>query len=361
MTNPRKFFIRIVCAIYALLLLVAALVYTVDPSVRYRAPGFFKLQFSAKNALHMIPGVLRHMPHDSVIIGDSMMLNTDLADVRELLGWEAVKATAGGSWPAAHSRFLDIAFERDPPPRNILFGLTLHSYAHGADRVQFPLPEHLFEPRPWREPSYLWNFDVLTGPLYRSLQTTFGGGSTKHRRRTDLDIMFASNTVENENRQYGEDVFRRWHTGNPPMSSPPVVTTVEGMMAGLETNLLRHIRAHRGTRFELALSSFSQVHWHGAQKREHWPVLLDFNRAALAELISQPNVRVHDLQTVREIVCNLENYKDTVHHKPSINRWIIERVAAADRVMTTNDIPAFIEAITRLGDATNQPPWALAR
>ncbi|MCL1888351.1 MAG: SGNH/GDSL hydrolase family protein, partial [Kiritimatiellaeota bacterium] len=62
--------------IFGLLVLAAGLTVIVDPFLHYRAPRFFKPQFSAKNALQMIPGVLRHIPHDSVLIGDSMLINT---------------------------------------------------------------------------------------------------------------------------------------------------------------------------------------------------------------------------------------------------------------------------------------------
>ena len=358
MIKPRAYFFWSVGAILGLLLLAAALVAVVDPLVHYRAPGVFKLQFSAKNALRMIPGVLRHMPHDSVLVGDSMLINADLADVRELLGWDAVKATAGGSWPAATSRFMDIAFEAGAP-RNILLNLQLQSHAYPADQIQFPLEPYLYEPRPWRELQYWWNRDILTGPLFHALQVTLGGGSKKYRQRASLDTMFASNLAADEHLEYGESILRAWHASKPPAPPRPAVTTVEGMMAGLDTNLLRHIRAHRETRFELVLPPNSKIYWHAARQRENWGILLDFHAAALAALIAEPNARVHDCQTVRHIVCDLDNYKDSVHHKPSINRWVLERVAAADRVMATNDIPAFLEAVTRLGDATNQPPWVL--
>jgi len=129
------------------------------------------------------------------------------------------------------------------------------------------------------------------------------------------------------------------------------------MMAGLETNLLRHVRAHRGTRFELVLPPYSAIYWHAARRRDNWDALLEFHAAALAALVAEPNVRVHDCQTVREIVCDFSNYKDSVHHKPSVNRWLVRRVAAADRVLTVEGIPAFIEALTRLGDAAHQPDW----
>jgi len=354
--QPRAYLYWSAGSAVALLLLSAGLTILVDPFVRYRAPNFFKLQFSAKNALRMIPGVLLNMPHDSVLVGDSMLINTDLADVRELLGWNAVKATAGGSWPAATSRFMEIAFEKNTP-QNILLTLQFPGYAYPADQIQFPLEPYLYDPRPWHEPRYWWNRDLPAGPLFRALQGTLGGGSKKYRQRAALDTMFASNLVADEDREYGEAVLRAWHASRPPAPPRPAVLTVEGMMAGLETNLLRHVRAHRATRFELVLPPNSCIYWHAARQRENWDTLLEFHATALSVLVIEPNVRVHDCQTVFEIVGNPGNYKDSVHHKPSVNHWVVERVAAADRVLSVENIPAFIEALTRLGDAANQPEW----
>ncbi len=358
MLMPRKYFYWTTGATFGLLLLVAALIFAVDPFVHYRAPGPFKLQFSAKTALQMIPGVLRHMEHDSVIVGDSMFINTDLADVRQHLGWNAVKATAGGSWPSALSRFMDIAFEREPP-RHILLGLMIAGYAYPPDQIQFYLDPYLYEPKLWREPQYLLNRDIVTGALFRALQVTFGGGSKKYRERTRIDTMFASDLVADEARGYSEEIVRRWYLDKPPAPPPPAVITLDGMMAGLDANLLRHIRAHRDTHFDIVLPPYSKLNWYLARQKDNWDLMLDFHRLTLATLIAEPNVRVHDFQTVRDIVCNLDNYKDSVHHKPSINRRIIEHVAAADRVMTLDDIPVYLDDITRLGDPAEQPAWIL--
>jgi len=305
----------------------------------------------------LIPGLLRNLPRDSVIVGDSMLINTTLSDVREILGWEAVKATANGSTPAALSRFMDIAFA-SRPRQNILLGLHLPGYAHDTDYLAFPLPPSFYEPRPWNLPGYLWNRDILTGILFRSIQTSLGGGKKTYLRRADPDTMFVFEFAHEEDRKFNEDILRE-NIRTAKFPRPPDVHTVEAMMSNLDANLLRHIREHRGTRFEIILPPCSAIQWHLAQRRENWPVLIDFHRDALAALIAEPNVRVHNLQTDLAIVCDFSNYKDHIHYKPSLNRWLLERVAARDRVMVADDIPAYLEAVTHLGDASLQPPWLL--
>ena len=341
-----------------LLLLAATLVFAVDPCARFRAPGRFKLQYPTKHALVMIPGLLRNLPRDSVVVGDSTLINTSLADVREILGWEAVKATANGSTPAALSRFMDIAFASGIPRRNILLGLHMPGYAHAADHVAFSLNPSFFEPRPWNLPGYLWNRDILADPLFHTLQTTLGGGKKSRRRRAEPDTMFVFEFPAEEDRYFGE-AFIRGHLKSAKPQRPPDAHTAGEMMDGLEANLLRHVRGHRETRFEIVLPPCSALQWHLARQQDNWPVLVEFQRAALAALIAERNVRVHNLQTDRAIVCDFSNYKDHIHYKPSINRWLLERVAAGDRVMSADDIPAFIEDTTRLGDAENLPAWLL--
>jgi hypothetical protein len=170
--------------------------------------------------------------------------------------------------------------------------------------------------------------------------------------------MFVFEFAAEEDRHFNEAILRaNIQNAKPP--KPPDVHTVGDMVHGFEINLLRHIRGNPGTRFEIILPPIPAILWHLAQKRDDWPLLLDFHRAALPALIAEPNVRVHNLQTDLDIVCDFSNYKDHIHYKPSINRWILERVAARDRVMAEADIPAFIETVTRLGDASLQPPWLL--
>ena len=89
----KKHLILILAVIVIFLVLVAGLVWYVDPFFHYHAPlkGF---PYVVDNQLTQNPGMARHMEYDSVILGSSMTVNFETDWFRELYGLNTHQSTS---------------------------------------------------------------------------------------------------------------------------------------------------------------------------------------------------------------------------------------------------------------------------
>ena len=87
---------RFLSLVLAVLAILAALVYLIDPYYHYRAYDHkYKL-----DKIFSVPGVVKNYDYDTIIIGSSMTQNFDMDSFRRELGQNPVKATLGGmDWP----------------------------------------------------------------------------------------------------------------------------------------------------------------------------------------------------------------------------------------------------------------------
>ena len=73
--------------------------------------------------------------------------------------------------------------------------------------------------------------------------------------------------------------------------------------------------------------------WRDFAQRNQLDFTLAFRRRVFEALRGLPNVALHDFQTRRDWVTNLDNYKDIYHFSPMVSRDMLISVArGTDRV-----------------------------
>ena len=58
---------------------------------------------------------------------------------------------------------------------------------------------------------------------------------------------------------------------------------------------------------------------------------------AIKTLLNYDNVKVYYFQDEKDIITNLDNYRDSCHHKPEYNRYMFECIRDAKKVITIED------------------------
>ena len=72
---------------------------------------------------------------------------------------------------------------------------------------------------------------------------------------------------------------------------------------------------------------YSALVWRDFAQRNQIDVTLAFRRRVFEALRGLPNVALHDFQTRRDWVTNLDNYKDIYHFSPLVSRELLISVA----------------------------------
>ena len=92
-----------------LLAAAALLVYAADPYFHYHAP-WFGLPAVQTEKEYQVPGALRHLDYDAVIVGSSVVENNDNAWYDEAFGVHTIKAVRSYGCIADLTWYLNLAF-----------------------------------------------------------------------------------------------------------------------------------------------------------------------------------------------------------------------------------------------------------
>lgn len=347
--DPRRWFRRVVGTLLGTLLAIGLLTYVVDPYQAYRKPTLYKAVYD--EAYYSIPGIVRHYPYDSILVGSSMCQNFLVSDLQKEFGGTWVKLTPSGCRPMTAHKVMELAFAEKPVKR-VLMGLDVFGYGDNSNQHWLPLPEYLYDNNPWNDYRYLWNKTVLSKAMLDVLKSNLSK-RPKYRCKLDADRMWNWD-FEDGRRAYGYKAVLAEEKARGAFYARKLDKTVQDTMAdNFNRNLLAVIQKHRDTEFVIFFPPYSAMAWHGVKYKgsdESLSVYLDFKRMALQKLVAESNVRVFDFQADREIVTNFDNYKDSTHYSPTINRLLLGRIRQNIQRVTPDNLDNGISGIVGIAD-----------
>jgi hypothetical protein len=346
--DPRCWFRRVLGTLIGTLLGIGLLVYVVDPYQAYRKPTLYKPVYD--EAYYSIPGIVRHYEYDSLLVGSSMCQNFQVSDLQKEFGGTWVKLTPLACRPVTARKVMELAFA-EKPIRRVLIGLDIFGYGDNANQHWLPLPEYLYDKNPWNDYKYLWNKTVLRA-VFDVIKSNVSQ-RPEYRYKLDADRMWGWD-FEDGRREYGYQIVMTEEKARGAFYTRRLDKTIQNTMAeNLKLNLLEVIWQHRNTEFLIFFPPYSVLAWYGVKYQgsdESLSVYLDFKRMALQKLLAEPNVRVFDFQTDREIVTNFDNYKDSTHYSPAINRLLLNRIRQDMQRVTPENLESGITGIVSIAD-----------
>lgn len=327
----RRYAIALVACFGFFIAAVATIDFVVDPFQHYRKPTWYEPRFYRTLQRHIDPGLAKQYDYDTVITGSSMMENYSNAEAGQLLGGKAINLAMGAATAYELRHLLGTIFAAGKA-KHVVFDVNFNAFAGSptAQVVPEPLPLYLYDDAWWNDGRYL----LQAQTLQRSTEILLGAGA-RHARPADHPWAWSDEYEFSK-----QSVLRGLDLGNINRDFRQGPRTLEGMRTSFEANLLPLFRAHPEVRFSLVYPPYSALVWKDFAQRKQVEVSLAFKRYLFDAVKPLPNVALHDFQSRRDWVTNLDNYKDIYHFSPAISRAMLESIAAGtDRVD-----PAQIEA-----------------
>ena len=323
----KKWLLRLLALTLALVMLMCLCAWCIDPYMLYRVRDNQYLL----NSRLVTPGLIKNYDYDTVLIGSSMIQNTDMQLFRDTLGGRPLKITTGAISLTEIQKLTD---------KIVAVGKAEHFY--------ICLDQYLFAPEKWddmdRFPGYLlddnlWNdYRYLLGyetwmrfiPIDLCLSTAKALGlplPEKFARAMSIDGM--------------EDWRDDWTFGDEATLSlytPPAKGTnfdAEAVLARMEKRFdefLTHLDFERGD-YTFFFPPYSALYWNYAFGAGNAETYLEFKAYAEGKLLEQENVRIFDFQNA-PFVTDLNNYKDYTHYAPEINDWMLRCFAKSEYLVT---------------------------
>lgn len=326
----RRWVCGVLGGILAVLAVCAAVVYAVDPCLYYRIPDRWQPVFF--NERYQTAGLIRNVEADTVLIGTSMAANYRAGQIRESFGTSALRITIPDGYYSEFDQVMEALFRRRSPER-VVFGLDVNTLIRDESGVTDAMPEYLYNDASLDDIRYLINKDTLYYSVYVLLANRWGQGQT-------MDEGFTWDEREWWNHITALDNYVR---PEPAAGELPADAYLEQADANLAV-MSRWAEEHPDTEFDFFLSPYSILFWDRTVRLGEVDAVLAAVERACRTLTAHDNVKVYGCLLEREIVEDLDNYCDYIHHSNDVCRQVLAMLAEDRGRLTAENITRTLAA-----------------
>lgn len=323
----KKWLFRLLALTLSLVALMCAAAYWVDPYMQYRVRDNRYLL----NSRLVTPGLIKNDDYDTVLIGSSMIQNTDMALFRETLGGKPLKITTGAISLKEIQKLTDKI-----------------NQVGKAQNYYICLDQYLFAPEKWddmdRFPDYLMDDDLFNDYRYLlgyETWTKFMPIDLGLSAARALNISLPEKFTRAMSIDGMEDWRDDWAFGSevvlslyapPPKGKDYDLDRLLGRMEGRFDEYLTHLDFETGA-YTFFFPPYSALFWNYAEEAGYGDLYLAFKTYAEERLLGMPNVKIFDFQNA-DLTTDLDQYKDYTHYAPSVNDWMLCCFASGDYQIT---------------------------
>lgn len=315
---------RWVCGLLAacavLLAACAAVVYFVDPCLYYRIPeDWDPVLFSER---YQAAGLAKNVPADTVLMGTSLAANYRGSEIAGTFGTTAVRITIPDGYLSEFDKTMDVLF-RSQDPQRVIFGLDANILVRDESGLTSAMPDYLYNDNPFDDVKYLINKDTLYYSAYVLMANRWDEADTLDEGFTwDGDVWWNHATAlanytrpEIVQETVAADAYLRHASDN--------LDVVEGW-----------ITAHPETEFDIFFPPYSILFWDKTARLGETEAVFAALDLACERLLQYDNVRLYNFLMDPDIVLDLDNYCDYVHHSGAVCTQVLAKMAAGECRMT---------------------------
>jgi hypothetical protein len=338
---------RFLCATAAIVLLTAALNFTVDPLQLFRPARLFPAMYSADSRMQDA-GLIRSQDFDTVFMGTSLAIHFRQSDIDRALGVRSLKLAMTGSNSREQGFVLAAAMERRP--KRVIWQMDDWIFRDAPEiDSDIYVPADLYRRNAKGIAGYLFSgamareslwiaaraippFQPIVARLTNGVMFRFPIANVDdiNALRPDFDVAGFYNA------QSAVAAFRRI-TDPARGGSVAEGYNYDAMVRGFERDAVALIANNPDVTFDIYFAPYSILQF--VAMRDASPATLkiayDFTAHAFPRLLQFPNVRLHDFRDVKDVTHDLGNYGDVVHHSPAVDlkilSWLAERRYLVDR------------------------------
>ncbi len=337
--SSANFIKRILVIILALMVLIAGIVFVFDPFYHYHKP-WLGLKAVLNDKEYQCVGTLRTFDYDALIVGSSVMENNDNSWYNEAFDVNAIKAIRSYGATADLCYLLDVAYEShdlkyvfyniDP---SSLYGEAVTTYESTG------CPMYLYDKNPFNDIKYLFNKDVLLEKIPYQVASSYVGDY-------------------NENLSYN---WAKWKSFGPEMALGlyfrsnevkemlPEDAYIDNLTANIAL-LTKEVEEHPDTEFIFFYPAYSMLWWDMSYRSGETDAIIFCEKEMTKALLQYDNVRIFCFQNEPEVTTNLDNYMDTIHFSPEINRLMLDQIINGEYEMTLDNYEEVLDGVKAFSD-----------
>ena len=331
--NEKKWTIALLSAVVITLIGFAGLMFWMDPLLHYGTESG-PLTCYEYAEMYSNPGIAKHYEYDAVMVGTSMIQNTDIDLCDELFGCNMVRLSYSGGTSYNMKTILDICFESGNEIKTVYWELDQFQLYSSATEPRYPLPTYLYRNDHKEDISYLLNLDIFYHYGVNDVIGTLKGMVQPAERRGILltGDYNRESMLSSYNRPEVSKEIVDFETSYMKDSVKANLDNIEGLVTG-----------HPETEFVFYMAPFSVLYWDAQLREGKFDAMMDASEYTMERLLQYDNVRIYFYQCEEEIITNLDNYKDFTHYGNWINDKITEYIAEGRNRITEDNYQTVIQ------------------
>ena len=319
----RRWTCGLVAAVAVLLAACAAVVYLVDPCLYYRMPEDWDPIFF--NERYQAAGLAKNVQADTVLMGTSMAANYRASQIADTFGTTAVRITIPDGYLSEFDKVMEVLF-RSQDPQRVIFGLDVNILVRDEGGVTGAMPDYLYNSDPLDDVQYLINKDNLYYSVYTLLANRWGEGET-------LDEGF---TWDDEQWWNHMSALEGYDRPEPSPEQLPADAYLKAAAANLDV-VESWAAAHPETEFDIFFPPYSILYWDKTIRLGQTEAVFAAMDLACQRLLACENVKLYGFLMDPDIVLDLDNYCDHIHHSGQVCSRVLAMLAAGEYRLTEDN------------------------
>lgn len=332
-TFVKSFFKRILI----IMCIIAAFVILIDPFFHYHKP-WFGLKAVLTDKEYQCIGTLRTFDYDSLIVGSSVAENYYNGWFNEGFDCNAIKAIRSYGATADLCYLLDAAYENHEL-KYVFYSMDTASLA--ADPTPtYALtgcPMYLYNKNIFDDVEYLFNKGVLFEKIPYMAANTFIG---------DYDENDSYNWAQWK--EFNQDMALGLYIRTARIAPMKEKNYYQDMLDANIELVAAQIEAHPDTQYKIFFPAYSMLWWDNLYRSGDLEAYLYNMEQTMGALLQYENVEMFYFQDEEEIITNLENYMDTLHFSPEINKYMANQIIEGNDPVTLANYKATIAGMRTL-------------
>lgn len=336
--TPKKWGTWAIVIILTLVVGMGLLTYIVDPYFHFHAP-IEGMSYRLYEQRYINDGISRHFDYDTIVTGNSLSENVKTSQVDELFDCKSIKLPYSGAGYKELWESIERAISYNPKVKDVFVFLDVEDAMRDKDYVRYSdCPEYLYDNNLFNDATYLWNKDVFyRGTIYSLLMSMTGAESTSFDeysakvKETGADVVIP---------QIGklpspEDASEKSYDAD-----------LEQMVCdNVNANIIRVTEMYPEVSFHLIYAPPSIARWAKYYRWGDMQCRIESKKTVTSMLLQQKNIEIYTFQNDFDLVCNLDNYQDTVHYRPEICEYIFDSIAQGKCKLTSENYDSYFKEI----------------
>ena len=319
--KSKKFSITFMSVLIIMLVLSSSIVYYTDPYFHFHAPRE-NLNYVLQNQRYQNNGITRHFDYDAIITGTSMSENFKTSELDELFNTKSIKTSYAGGSLKEINQGLERAISYNPNIKMIVRAIDNDAISLSSDVMWYNnLPTYLYDDNKFNDINYLLNKELYTNDLlHLVIQPTI-----KKESKMNFDDYSSWYSDPNIGKKQILEKYER-----PELLDEETLLGVskryEFVKDNIQKNVIDIAIANPDIDFYYYFPPMSILRFD--QDNEKGVLLYQFYYLEYASelMLAHDNIKLFSFFDNFDIITNLDNYVDTVHHKDYVNTLILENM-----------------------------------